>query len=157
MRWKGPTWQAKTIISCFPNWKKAYSQAEHMIGIRTHDPISVSRLPTCDQSAPQECRFATLTKNKNKNKPSRIKTRPLTFRLGQVTSENQHFPLLQLFIIDFKLSFKLRVALPKMRKKVFFLHVQCIGWINGHHLHLTLNTYWTDIIFCGLDKCLKNI
>ena len=28
-------------------------------------PISISRLLTCDQSVPQECRFATLTKNKN--------------------------------------------------------------------------------------------
>ena len=37
------------------------------------EPISVSRLPTCDQSAPQECRFVTPTKtktNKNKNKRS---------------------------------------------------------------------------------------
>ena len=49
------------------------------------EPISISRLPTCDQSAPQESWFATPTKkdsNDNKNKPSRIWDP--TFGLGRV-------------------------------------------------------------------------
>ena len=120
--------------------KRAYSQ-ENMIRISAHDPISVSRLPTCDQSAPQECRLQHQLKIKIKIKTNRVgfKTRPLTFRLGQVTSENQHFPLLQLFIIDFKPSFKLRVALPKMRKKVLFY----MSNASAGSMVITCTWHWT--------------
>ena len=43
------------------------------------EPISVSILPTCDQSASQECRFATPKEKKRAG----FKTRPPAFRLGR--------------------------------------------------------------------------
>ena len=61
--WNAPTWQAKNIISSF----------------FTLNPISfVSRLPTCNQSASEECWFVT----PKKKKPNQIYDS--AFGLGQV-------------------------------------------------------------------------
>ena len=63
--WNEPTWQAKTIISCF-HWLQ----------------LNIAR---ANQSAPQECQFATPTKNKQtKTNRAGFKSRPLAFGLGQV-------------------------------------------------------------------------
>ena len=49
--------KAKTIISCFSHWKETYKSTWSEYS--TRKPIRISRLPTYDQSASQECRFAT--------------------------------------------------------------------------------------------------
>ena len=119
MRWKEPTWQAKTIISCFANWKECTRKSTWSESARATQSVSLD----CRLATNQHLKSADLRhqlKIKIKTNRAGFKTRPLTFRLGRVTNENQHFPLLQLFIIDFKPSFKLRVGLPKMRKKVLF-------------------------------------
>ena len=70
VRWKGPTCQAKIIMSCFAMKRdvRKCTWSEHS----AREPISVSRLPTCDQSASQECGFATPTKRKKSPYLSRV-------------------------------------------------------------------------------------
>ena len=79
LRWNGPTWQAKTIISCFFNWKERIARA------RDRNTALVN------QSASQDCRFATnqclksadLWYRLKKNRAG-FKTQPPAFGLGRV-------------------------------------------------------------------------
>ena len=66
LRWNGPTWKAKTIISCFSinsSWKER-TRKSTWSEYSAREPISVSRFQTCDQSASQECQFPTPKTNK---------------------------------------------------------------------------------------------
>ena len=85
VRWNGPTWQAKTIISYmvrhkYPTEKRLRKSKSTWSEYSAREPISVSRLPTCDQSATQECRFATPKNKTNKQ----LKTNRAAFGLGRV-------------------------------------------------------------------------
>ena len=85
VRWNGPIWQAKSIIShsspLIP-LKRDFARARGPEAeYSAREPMSVSRLPTPNQSASQECRFATLNKSKSKtNKQTNKQTNRVEFK-----------------------------------------------------------------------------
>ena len=70
--WNGPTWQAKTIISSF-------AINSNCVGCKTTVAVFPARhkhVIGANQSASQECRFATPTKKKERKKKNSAGLRP---------------------------------------------------------------------------------